>query len=527
MRQRSARHIDTHKMFDHDLLPKALSQRRFIWRVEAVRSFWGRVGRRGLVLTAVLALVCAGCAGATASSSASHSSSQASPTASDSAVSSAPPSATASASASAGGSEAPSATPTVAPSATSSAMADPLPSVPPAPSGTWGSINWTALPASPEFGAQTLSAGSLFQVFGWSRGYVGFALTPGQPTPEQMADGINPSSTLVSSYSADGVHWHPGQRLDTSGAPDLAVIRTVIEGPAGLLAVGWWGSCGSEYLDSLWTSTDGISWQPVNVSEAFGLQPLPIAHISGGAAGYVAVAYKGAAVWTSKDGRVWQRVPLDTGSLENALINDGTAVSGGFILAGTEGTSDCGASIAPEGPTPAPVFTKAAVWWSDDGSSWAHVSLPGARAASGYQETWVSHLSGQSLLVVDDDYSSVLSSRSAWTSSDGRTWASIKLPVDINQSAIIANGQHNLVVEPAQVPDNLGYPYVVSGPLGLRTIDEGFQLLSLGQTGSVPDLLYRNWDGPYAYGMVALGPTGIVVTNADGSQLWFGAPSAQ
>jgi hypothetical protein len=460
-----------------------------------------------LVLTA---LVAAGCVGATASGSASV-------------LPADRPTETASASASA--------IPTATPTATPTAVVDPLPSVPPAPSGTWKSINWTALPTTPEFGAHSPAAGSTFQVFGWSRGYVGFAITPGQPTDDQVAAGILSDPTVVSSYSADGVHWHTGQKLDTAEASsNLAVIRTVIEGPAGLLAVGWWGSCASEFLDSLWTSTDGISWQPVNVSEAFGQQPMPIAHISGGAAGYVAVAYKSAAVWTSKDGRVWQRVPLGTGPLKNSLINDGTAVSGGFVLVGTEGTADCEVSAAPVGPaepTPAPVLSKAAVWWSADSSSWTHVSLPGAVAGSGYQDTWVSRLGDQSLLVVVDAYSSGSSSRSAWASKDGRTWTSVKLPADINQPAIISGGQHNLIVEAAMGTNDIGDPMVVSGKLGLQTIDDGFSLVSVNQSGDVPELLYSNWGGPNSYGMVALGPTGVVLTNADGSQLWFGTPSAK
>jgi hypothetical protein len=467
-----------------------------------VKPFLSSARRRAVVLAAVVALASAGCVGATASNSAAASSPKSSSTATTGPV--------------------PSATPPASPSATPTAVADPLPNVPQAPSATWTSIKWTALPAAPEFGAQTPVEGSKFQVFGWSRGYVGFALTPGVPTADQIAAGTNPSPTLVSSYSTDGVDWHTGEKLDTSGAPNLAVIRTVIEGPGGLLAVGWWGSCASEYLDSLWTSTDGISWTPVNVSAAFGEQPMPIAHISGGAAGYVAVAYRSAAVWTSKNGRVWQRLALDTGSLKNSAINDGTAVSGGFVLAGTEGTGDCSGSsgsVASDGPTPAPVFTKAGVWWSADGSSWTHPALPGVVANSGYQDTWVSNLGDQGVLLVEDTYSSGPPSRSAWASKDGRTWASIKLPADINQPAVIAEGQHNLIV------DNLGS--MVSAPLNIRTIGSDFRLIPVSQTGtSVPDLVYRNWDGPYAYGMVAVGPTGVVVADADGP-IWFGTPSAE
>jgi hypothetical protein len=60
----------------------------------------------------------------------------------------------------------------------------------------------------------------------------------------------------------------------------------------------------------------------------------------------------------------------------------------------------------------------------------------------------------------------------------------------------------------------------------LRTIDDSFAVSSVIQTGDVPNLVYYQ-GGNYTYGLVAIGPTGVVVTNADGSQLWFGTPSAK
>jgi hypothetical protein len=110
---------------------------------------------------------------------------------------------------------------------------------------------------------------------------------------------------------------------------------------------------------------------------------------------------------------------------------------------------------------------------------------------------------------------------------DGRTWTAVNLPDGISQPDVISGGQHNLIVEPAQSADALGYVTAVSGQLGLRTIDDGFRLVSVAQSGDVPQLLYSNWGGGTTYGMVALGPTGVLVTNADGSQLWFGTPSAE
>jgi len=406
-------------------------------------------------------------------------------------------------------------------------VVDPLPSVPTAPSGTWGSVNWTALPATPEFGANVSAAGggSTFQVFGWSRGYVGFAINPN-------------NQTLVSSYSTDGVHWHAGQTLDPAAADSsgLMMIRTVVESPAGLLAVGWTGGCGEEYVDSLWTSPDGISWQPEDMGPVFGHYPIEVTRISGGAAGYVAVGYDlslavnsvpahNSLVWTSKDGRNWQRVALEASPFKNSAINDGVSISGGFVLAGTSGLGNCGYSVEPgettsAAPAPAPVLTPT-VWWSADGSTWTRKSLPGA-VATDDGDTWACSVSDQAMLVVFG----VGDSSHAWGSKDGRNWIRVKLPPNIAETDIITTGQHNLVVKPATAPDATVYYDVTSGPLLLRTIDDSFAVSSVIQTGDVPNLVYYQ-GGNYTYGLVAIGPTGVVVTNADGSQLWFGTPSAK
>jgi hypothetical protein len=112
----------------------------------------------------------------------------------------------------------------------------------------------------------------------------------------------------------------------------------------------------------------------------------------------------------------------------------------------------------------------------------------------------------------------------AWVSSDGRTWTAADVS-SVTQSAIISEGQHNLVVEGSGV-DVMAGGGRVGGTLGLKTIDDSFTLVPVGQTGDLPDLVY--WDGGYGpYGMVALGPTGVVVTSADGSQLWFGTPATK
>jgi len=486
--------------------------------------------QRWAALVVLTALV-SGCVGARSGGVTS-----ASPTASSTAIAATPASAVPSESPSATQTQSPTGTPfvTPAPTARPTAVVDPLPNVPQAPAGTWKSIHWTELPATPAFGANVSDSpwdpkvgvpNTTFQVFGWSHGFVGFTITAGHDTGQVDSYGndIYTDPTLASSYSADGVHWHAGQKLlalrTGSGLP-LQTIRAVVEGPAGLMAVGWTGSCASEYLYELWTSTDGKTWQAVDTKTSRTLtNDFAVTHVSGGAAGYVSVAYKSAGAWTSKDGRNWQAVPLNTGPFANSLVNDGTAVTGGFVLAGLDGTPDCGTTVVEQGDTPPPPVSRtAAVWWSADGTSWTHISLPGAVSSSQYGDTWVSRLGDQKVLVENGGQ--------AWVSSDGQTWTPANLP-GVTQDAIVAQGQHNLVVKGLGVDAGEGsWSPVAAGKLGLQTINGSSALVSIGQTGDAPELVY--WDGYYGpYGMVAVGPTGVVVTSADGSQLWFGTPTTK
>jgi hypothetical protein len=355
-----------------------------------------------------------------------------------------------------------------------------------------------------------------FQVFGWSKGYVGFTVIPVQPTAAQESAGTYVQPVVVASNSSDGVHWNVGKKLDlaAAGSTMLMNFRTVMEGPHGLLAVGWTGACGDEILDSLWTSADGIEWKPVNAGKVFGATPVQITRISGGAAGFVAVAYKGAGAWTSQDGRTWQPVALKGTAFKDSLVDDGTAIGSSYMLAGITGIRDCTATVSDGSATPKPVLRTASVWWSADGSAWTRVSLPGAVAKSENQEMWVSHLSNRAVMVVDaTDPKSF-----AWGTHDGRTWTQIALPAGIYQQGIVSDGRHNLFL--AWTGQDITHGDISK----LYTIDDNFSSTAIIASGDVPDIAAVNY---YDYGIIAVGPAGVVVTKADGSQMWLGVPSAE
>ena len=345
---------------------------------------------------------------------------------------------------------------------------------------------------------------------------MGFAVVP---TPATLdANGLATAwfpPRIFPTYSADGVHWHQGKQLKVAADTQIEVFRSVIEGPGGLVAVGWTGACDSEWVDSLWTSTDGISWKAVDINKAFGASAA-IAHISGGAAGYVAVNYRdnalnqGGETWTSKDGRIWQPVPLNSAAFNQSLVDDGSAVAGSFVLAGTAGDGSCDVSV---GPQPTPVLRTASIWWSADSSTWTRVALPGAVASA---------QSGTMSVCRLDDHAIVVSSSlgGTWGSNDGRTWRSIKLPIDVAGN-VITGGQQSLVVE------FVGKDPAAPAKILMRSIDDNFALVPIAQKGSVPSRIGSvDWTmNPSSYGLLAIGPTGVLVTNATGTRLWFGEPS--
>jgi hypothetical protein len=400
--------------------------------------------------------------------------------------------------------------------------------VPLAPSGAWKSIRWVSVPATTPFieaapsATQTpeLDASPLitdvtsFMVAGWSRGFVGFALHT--TATDWGATGSN--TTTTTSYSSDGVHWHSGVVLQQHPSVDDMDVRAVFEGPAGLLAVEESGACGDTWVEGLLTSSDGVTWQVVDMKKAFG--NAVIWNVSGGSTGFVATDSVGQAAWTSRDGRSWQSVKLDTPAFATSRIDDGTAFSAGYVLAGSTedtGARSCGATIADPSakPSPTPPLRVPAAWWSSDGADWVKTQLPGAKAAETIEMS-VQRLDDHTLAAFDD-----YGSHDVWVSNDGLTWKPLAQPATLDQfisdsdcpyqGCFKTDGRHGIQLEGLNA--TLDNPYG-DGMLLSTWTDGG--LVTLAQSGDQPPF---DWQTDWA-----VGPTGVVVTNAD--QLWLGLPSS-
>jgi hypothetical protein len=146
-------------------------------------------------------------------------------------------------------------------------------------------------------------------LFGWSRGYLAI-------------HGDLTSGSAVSWASSDGRAWQEGQALDMAGLTGGAQVEQVVEGPAGLLALGRVPGCADDGTGcmptpatAIWTSTDGLHWSRVDLKNAFGGGA--VGDVAAGPKGYLAVSVSSAttaspAVWLSSDGRAWRAVSLST-----------------------------------------------------------------------------------------------------------------------------------------------------------------------------------------------------------------------
>jgi hypothetical protein len=382
----------------------------------------------------------------------------------------------------------PSATPS--PSPTPSASVRPIVGL--APSGPWTSISWISAGAVIPLRPPNVS------VYGWSGGYVALDQNGGQDP-----DGNEIPVVIRASTSTDGIRWGAPTAIETAGLVGLIEISAIVEGPSGLLALGYpYGdTCGGPAsVVALWTSPDGRAWKRVSLPKDF--RTGEVHTISGGSAGFIATGGSpdGSthALWTSLDGRAWTSRPLPKVSSGTLVLDGATSFAGGFVLAG---------AVIGEGGCGGPAHIHTATWWSADGVAWSRSALPGsmtdANAGIGVHE-----ISDRVVVVTQSspDGSKLL----AWTSTDGRSWTAVDAPSTQLTLQPVTDGRHAVLM---MNPDS------GSGAPTVLAIDEHASVTALGQGGNGP---IASEDGPgWTF---AVGPTGILVVLEDGGAAWLGVP---
>jgi hypothetical protein len=388
------------------------------------------------------------------------------------------------------------------PEASTAPTATPEPSVGPAPSSAWTEISWRSVSASLGVPA---TASSNLSVYGWSGGFLAF----NSDDPNMMGAGDpTVNETIYVSRSTDGVHWTAGQPLDTTGfQSDIAIVK-VVEGPAGLLAIGtFFGvACGGPpTVQALWTSTDGLSWARVNMAAQFGTGP--VWSVDAGSTGYVATGDladgKTQVIWLSDDGMSWRRVAIPTATFGTVVVQGATAFASGYVVSGAVlGDEGCG---GPRLMTPS-------LWWSSDGKSWSRAKLAGTTAAP---DAWmkVFRISDRVVVAIQTSWDAItqVSSTAAWTSTDGKTWALLAGPPAALSAVVYTDGRRCIFV---------GGPSESNHNLTLTAARDDLTTVDLTQTGEMPSDL-ENW-----HWVAALGPTGLLVVSMDGAHAWLGLPTS-
>jgi hypothetical protein len=365
----------------------------------------------------------------------------------------------------------------------------PGPSASPMPTLAGRSLVWQSIDLPKKLSAAADSAAQN-AIFGFAHGYLAFR--------ENVISG-----SAIPWLSSDGTQWQEGRTLDMTGLNHGAQVDEVVDGPAGLLALGRTPGCADdgtgctpEPATALWTSVDGLVWSRVDLGKAFG--GAAVGDVSAGPKGYMAVslstddAASAAAVWLSSDGQNWHSASLLPATFQDAYLARGTVLSDGFLLAGRIG------SVAGWGAGSFP-WTTPAVWWSADGAAWSRVALAAAKAASQAEAAVTTIAEGKLVAHVGswDCTCPPDGDGQAWTSSDGRTWkaAGSQFP---SPAVVLSDGRQALQV----VASDAGLTVAVSS--------DGFKWARVVESGS----------GPADLSDEAYGPGGLLVEDSNGG-LWL------
>ena len=214
---------------------------------------------------------------------------------------------------------------------------------------------------------------------------------------------------------------------DTSVTSRSAVVRAAVETDAGIVAVGH-GCVGDSWVTcraDVWVSADAKDWQAVPYDKTLDAgadvnvnRPTGMTDVVAGPQGIVAGGTTSrarrmqATMWTSPDGLRWQPIALDH-------EGDGTVAA---VAAGPTTLVAVGRVRTDDGVT-------AAVWASSDGTTWQPAELDDAAVgqfdedeqdvAGMFDVTWA----GDRFVAVGAACSDLSSCRTAaWTSLDGRSW---------------------------------------------------------------------------------------------------------
>lgn len=254
--------------------------------------------------------------------------------------------------------------------------------------------------------------GTLVAAGGLASGLILVLIFNGRPSPPTGQESPTPHPTSTASPAVTSSPTPSGQE-QLSVIPGAALasedeIRAIIEIDGRLIGVGRHGDQGA-----VWTSLDGASWTlapDLPATEPIEFAGTTMTSVVQGPAGLVAVGswtsidYGTPRVWYSVDGEQWTSVygPSDPDPTADAPLGFGSAVAAGgpgYVAVGTG--SDDGFSVRPQ------------VWASADGRDWTAVDSQGLTGSLN------DVIGGAGMLVAVGGSGSAASS---FVSTDGATW---------------------------------------------------------------------------------------------------------
>jgi hypothetical protein len=254
-------------------------------------------------------------------------------------------------------------------------------------------------------------------------------------------------------FSADGETW---TAVGAPGAFDGVELLDVAPGPHGFVAlgVGTLGAAVERPHAVFFRSPDGRSWE--RLIGVPGSEDTFPESLTGGADGFVAAGSDvegAAALWRSRDGRVFERLALGEPAAD--AITDPHAFGDGYVALGSAGgppvmlrstdaetwtaspidaTPDVVAARlipgrwgyvvqgtwAPDCGEMASCAGQSIAWWSGDGAGWGRLPADGSPVSNG----------GSIIVEAGDHGLLAIDGASAWASPDGWSWRPLPEPGD-------------------------------------------------------------------------------------------------
>jgi hypothetical protein len=248
----------------------------------------------------------------------------------------------------------------------------------------WTSVDGTSWTRSPEdatvFGGGATQTSDMVGITDTSHGLIATGSVVYWTVDDEGVTNlvtIHPAAWI----SDDGIIWErvwegAGFSVEPEEFSNVRVsMVSIVEGPDGqLVGVGATLNENGDSIATVWTSGDGRQWERVEMGNAVSTKGTAMLDVALGEHGYVAVGTAGgtnAAIWQSADGATWTRATTAAQSFDGiGSLNSVAALDAGYVTVGPQGFIYASGGWVT-------------VWTSPDGVTWDRVQSITEGYASG------------------------------------------------------------------------------------------------------------------------------------------------